>query len=94
MLYEVITVATALANDTSSWVSGLNSRLMAAVEVAEIVGISNWDLATSYVGFYFDSKTMTPSSTCMSGNTTGCNFGWLYDRTNNSCSTYGRNNFV
>lgn len=82
-------VTTALTSDTSSWVSGLNPRIIAAVEVAEIAGISGWDLATSYVGFYFDSKTITPSSTCTSGNISGCNYGWLYDRTNNSCATYG-----
>ena len=39
--------------------------------------------------YFFDSKTGTPSKTCTSGNTTGCKYGWLYDRTSTSCTTYG-----
>ena len=39
--------------------------------------------------FFFDSLTSTASTTCKSGNTTGCKFGWLYDRTRADCENYG-----
>ena len=39
--------------------------------------------------YYFDSKTTTASNTCKNGNTTGCKYGWLYDRTSTSCTTNG-----
>ena len=29
------------------------------------------------------------SSTCTAGNTTGCKYGWLYDRTGTTCKAYG-----
>ena len=31
----------------------------------------------------------TSSSTCTSGNTSGCSYGWLYDRTTTNCELYG-----
>ena len=42
--------------------------------------------------FYGDpksGKTTTASNTCKNGNTTGCKYGWLYDRTSTNCTKYG-----
>ena len=58
-------------------------------EVAQITGNTTWDEKTATNSFYFDSKTDTASTTCTDGNTTGCQYGWLYDRTHTSCTTYG-----
>lgn len=41
---------------------------------------------------YFDSKTSSPSDECTEGNITGCNYGWLYDRTSLTCELTGCNN--
>lgn len=87
-------VADSLTNDTATWNSSLNARLITADEIAEITGNTSFSGATTdYNGyFYFDTNTTTASTTCKSGNITGCNYGWLYDRTNTSCSTYGCSN--
>ena len=69
--------------------SNYKARLITAQEVAQITGNTTWDEKTATNSFYFDSKTTTASTTCKSGNTTGCQYGWLYDRTNKSCTTYG-----
>ena len=68
---------------------GYKARLITAQEIATITGYTGWDEKTATNSFYFDSKTKTESDTCKSGNTTGCGYGWLYDRTNKSCTTYG-----
>ena len=65
--------------------SGYKARLITAQEVAQITGNTTWDERT----FYFDTKTSSQSATCKSGNTSGCKYGWLYDRTNKGCTTYG-----
>ena len=69
--------------------SNYKARLITAQEIATITGYTGWDEKTATNTFYFDSKTKTESDTCKSGNTTGCGYGWLYDRTNKSCTTYG-----
>ena len=69
--------------------SGYKARLITAQELAQITGNTTWDEKTATNSFYFDSKTDTASTTCKSGNTTGCKYGWLYDRTNNNCTKYG-----
>ena len=33
--------------------------------------------------------TITEYKKCTIGNTTGCSYGWLYDRTSINCTTYG-----
>ena len=66
------------------------ARIITANEIAKITGNTEWDETTATDFYYFDSKTTTESSTCTEGrNTTGCQYGWLYDRTNKSCTTYG-----
>ncbi len=69
--------------------SGYKARLITAQEIAQITGNTSWDERIATNGYYFDSKTSTQSDTCKSGNTTGCSYGWLYDRASYDCTTYG-----
>ena len=78
------------ANYTINY-STYKAKLITAQEVAQITGNTSWDekLSTSDY-YYFDSKTTTASDTCnKNGDTSGCQYGWLYDRTSSSCTTYG-----
>ena len=69
--------------------STYKARLITAHEIARITGNTTWDEKTATNGFYFDSKTDTASTTCKSGDTSGCQYGWLYDRTTANCTKYG-----
>ena len=69
--------------------SSYKARLITANEVAQITGNTTWDEKTANNDYYLDSKSTSQSSTCRSGNTSGCKFGWLYDRTRTNCTTYG-----
>ena len=69
--------------------SNYKARLITAQEIAQITGNTTWDERTASNTYYLDSKTTTASDTCKSGNTTGCGYGWLFDRTIKSCTTYG-----
>ncbi len=69
--------------------STYKARLITAQEVAQITGNTKWDEKTATNSFYFDSKTDTASTTCKRGDTSGCSYGWLYDRTTADCTTYG-----
>ena len=69
--------------------SGYKARLITAQEVAQITGNTTWDERTASNTYYLDSKTTTASNTCKNGNTTGCKYGWLYDRTSTNCTTSG-----
>ena len=69
--------------------SDYKARLITAQEVAQITGNTTWDEKTSNSIFYFDTNTTTESKTCKYGNTTGCKYGWLYDRTTDDCTKYG-----
>jgi len=71
--------------------SGYKARLITAQELAQIAGNTSWDekVAANSNWYYFDSKTDTESDTCKTGNTTGCSYGWLYDRTSTSCTYWG-----
>ncbi len=69
--------------------SNYKARLITAQEVAQITGNTTWDEKISTSAFYFDTNTSTASATCKSGNTSGCKFGWLYDRTDKSCTSRG-----
>ena len=62
--------------------SSYKARLITAQEVAQITGNTTWDEKTSGSEFYFDTNTKEKS-------TTGFKYGWLYDRTNTSCTDYG-----
>ena len=75
--------------------TGYKARLITAKEIAQIVGYRSFNEVTSTKFYYLDSKTSTPSSTCKYDSstktsvTTGCNYGWLNDRTGTSCKNYG-----
>ncbi len=69
--------------------SDYKARLITAQEVAQITGNTTFDEKTSSSIFYFDTNTTTESKTCKYGNTTGCKYGWLYDRTTDDCTKYG-----
>ena len=69
--------------------TGYNARLITANEIAQITGNTSWNETTATSGYYFDSKTTTKSDTCTKGNTSGCKYGWLYDRISTNCTTYG-----
>ena len=71
--------------------SSYKARLITAQEIATITGNTSWDeeKEENSNDYYFDSKTTSQSSTCKSGDTSGCSYGWLYDRTNTSCTESG-----
>ena len=69
--------------------SSYKARLITAQEIAKITGNTSWNEVTGTSNFYFDTNTSSQSATCKSGNTTGCGYGWLYDRTNKECTKYG-----
>ena len=65
------------------------ARLITANEVAEIVKMSDFDEVTYKQNFYFDSLNNTESDACKKNSTTGCSYGWLYNRTKADCELYG-----
>ena len=71
--------------------SQYKARLITAEEIAKITKNEKFDASIAVYDdkFYFDSLASTPSLACTSGDTTGCMYGWLYDRTNINCTTYG-----
>ena len=69
--------------------SSYKARLITANEIAQITGNTTWDEKIDNSYYYLDSKTTTASTTCKSGNTTGCKYGWLYDRTHKNCIAFG-----
>ena len=79
---------TSNANYTIDY-SSYKARLITANEIVQITGNTSWDEKTASNYYYFDSKTTSTSTTCKSGDTSGCQYGWLYDRTNTICTTYG-----
>lgn len=68
---------------------GYKARLITVNEVAKITGNTTLEESASNAYYYFDSNNESPSATCTTGNTTVCNYGWLYDRTKTDCTTYG-----
>ena len=71
--------------------SGYKARLITAQEIATITDYTGWDekVSANSSWYYFDSKTTTASDTCKSGDKSGCQYGWLYDRTNTGCTSWG-----
>lgn len=63
------------------------ARLITLEEVIQITNNKNYNDASDT--YYFDTNTDKSSSTCTIGNTTGCKYGWLYDRTSVSCKANG-----
>ena len=58
--------------------SGYKARLITANEIAKITRNTSWDEATATY-YYFDSLTNIPNETCTTGNTSGCQYEWLYE---------------
>ena len=80
---------TSQANYTIDY-TGYKARLITANEIAKITGYSTFNEATSTFNYYFfDTNFVRQSDTCKYGNTTGCSYGWLYDRTMKTCTSYG-----
>ena len=71
--------------------SGYTARLISTNEVAQITKYIDYDenVTATNETFFFDSNKFLESSTCTIGNTTGCKYGWLYDRTNVNCLENG-----
>ena len=69
--------------------SSYKARLITSGEIAQITGNTTFDEKKSSGMIYFDTNTDTASDTCKSGNTSGCKYGWLYDRTSESCTDHG-----
>ena len=72
------------------------ARLISAGEIAKITGNTTFNEVTDPPGnFYFETNTTTASSTCYyndddeKGNTSGCKYGWLFDRTSSDCKNFG-----
>lgn len=82
-------VATALANNTSGWISGLNQRLLTVDEITKITSKNSFNVVNAGSWFFLDTNTTTKSETCTTGNITGCKYGWLYDRVSTTCNTTG-----
>ena len=85
---EMKEVSTALTNDTQSWNSSLNARLITANEIAKITGNTsfNGESSTSGSWFYFDSNDQTRTATTQGAS----KYSWLYDYTY-KCTSYGCN---
>jgi len=71
--------------------SDYKARLITANEIAQITGNTGWDETSESSSWYYFHDLSTNYKTgrgdvCAS---TGCQYGWLYDRTNTSCTTYG-----
>ncbi len=69
--------------------SGYKARLITAQEIATITGNTTYDEVTSTDYYWLDTNTTTESDTCTKGNTSGCKYGWLYDRISVLCTDYG-----
>ena len=71
--------------------SDYKARLITANEIAQITGKEGWEETDESSGYYYfhdlsqDCET-GEGSVCAS---TGCTYGWLYDRTNDYCTDYG-----
>ena len=78
----------ALTNDTSTWESTLNARLITAGEIATITGNTEFDedTTTSSGWFYLDSNSHTQTVTTQGAS----KYSWLFDYTN-GCTSYGCN---
>ncbi len=82
--------ATSGANYTVNY-SEYKARLITAQEIGEITHKKLWD-ETSGIATWHYFHDLSQSEETGSGNvcaSIGCKYGWLYDRTNTSCTTYG-----
>ena len=73
------------ASYTKEWLDTLSPKLLTISDVTKITSNETYNDKA----YYFDSNSSKPSNTCKSGATTGCRYGWLYDRTSKNCLTTG-----
>ncbi len=83
---EMKEVASQLQEDTKTWNSSLNARLITADEVAKITDNKYFLSSVSFSWFYLDSNNQTQSVT---GKGTS-QYAWLYDKTS-GCVEFGCN---
>lgn len=92
----------ALLRDAESWNEDVKStvRMLTYNDVLIIVGHPEYNSVRSY---YFDNFPYNSSaSNCTKNSTSGCKYGWLYDRTSGKhatvstidCTDYGCNNMA
>lgn len=76
----------ALLRDAKTWHTDIQNtvRMLTYKDVLKIVG--NPDYTT--VGSYYFDNFPEGSSTCEENKTSGCKYGWLYDRTSGKYSTF------
>ena len=71
--------------------SDYKARLITANEIAQITKNEGWDEASTTAGYYYfhdlsQNYKTGRGNVCAS---TGCTYGWLYDRTYTECTNYG-----
>ena len=71
---------------------GYNARLITIQYIDQITKNTSWNESILEFGYFFDTKTSNYSETCERGNTSGCKYGRLYDRTDIDCKKYGCSN--
>lgn len=85
-------LVTQLNVDTSNWVN--EARILKMDDLEEI--LNNYSIYESIVDHSFcyclDIGFPNKGYLCRNSNIKTYNYGWLYDRTSNSCTTYGCNN--
>ena len=65
------------------------ARIITANEIAKITNHTSFNESTNTNGIYLDTNNSMQKDTCKEGNVSGCNYGWLYDRTLPTCKNYG-----
>ncbi|MDD3340898.1 MAG: prepilin-type N-terminal cleavage/methylation domain-containing protein [Bacilli bacterium] len=85
---EMKEIQVTLENDTKTWNSSLNVRIISADEIAKITDNTDFDAksATEEKWFYFDSNSQVQTITKQGQSL----YSWLYDYTD-ICTTYGCN---
>lgn len=64
------------------------ARLITTFEITQILGDKSWTPGgTNYL--YFANSSIFSSESCTYGNTSGCKYRWLYDRTGSYCTDTG-----
>jgi len=82
------TKSTSKSNYTIDY-SNYKARIISAREITRITKNLSWDENVQSTLYFFDTNVSSASETCTNGNTSGCKYGWLYDRTSISCANYG-----
>lgn len=81
-----VTALKQLSELTLNWKD--EARLLSVNDIEKIIGLKEIKLGSSD-SYFFDSKLTKPLKNCYNGDTTSCNFGWLYDNTSLNCKEFG-----